>query len=115
MRFALIENGMVKELFEALPEFHPDVMALIQQVTDDTQPGMEQQADGRFAWPTPPAPNFKALAQAALDKSDMTALRCVKAGVAFPPAWLAYCTALRGIVTSGAGPLPVQPEYPAGT
>ncbi len=58
---------------------------------------------------------LKAQAQAALDASDMTAVRCVKAGVAFPSEWQTYVTALRAIVSSGTGTLPTQPAYPAGT
>ena len=57
-------------------------------------------------------------AQSALDRSDAVALRCWKAGVAFPAAWQAYTVQLRGIVTAAtgvAGALPVQPAYPAGT
>jgi len=56
-----------------------------------------------------------AQAQAALLKSDMTAIRCYKAGTAFPSAWQTYVTALRAIVTSGTGALPLQPAYPSGT
>jgi len=58
---------------------------------------------------------LKAQAQAALDSSDMTALRCVKAGVAFPEEWQTYVTALRDIVSSGTGTIPDRPAYPAGT
>lgn len=54
-------------------------------------------------------------AQSALDKSDLVATRCFKAGVAFPSAWQTYVTALRAIVSSGAGTIPTQPSYPAGT
>ena len=59
--------------------------------------------------------DLKAQAQAALYKSDLVALRCIKAGVAFPAAWVAYVSALRGIVSSGTGAMPIQPTYPAGT
>lgn len=56
-------------------------------------------------------------AQAALNKSDMVALRCVKAGVAFPAVWQTYTTALRAIVAAQSGTpgtLPVMPAYPSG-
>lgn len=64
--------------------------------------------------PPEPAPvfDYKAEAQAALDKSDLVALRCFKNGVPFPAEWATYCAALRAIVVSGVGPLPVQPAYP---
>ncbi len=74
----------------------------------------------------PPAPTpaqlwaaYQAKAQAALTKSDMVAIRCVKAGVVFHDKWLAYVQALRAIVAAPSGdaaqPLPAQPPYPAGT
>lgn len=62
-----------------------------------------------------PVIDCKSLALAALDVSDSTALRCFKSGIAFPAEWQNYITALRGIVKSGAGPLPDRPAYPAGT
>lgn len=58
---------------------------------------------------------LKTQAQAALDASDMTALRCLKAGVAFPSEWQTYVAALRAIVDSGTGTIPTTPDYPAGT
>ena len=54
-------------------------------------------------------------AQAALDKSDLVALRCFKNGVPFPTEWATYCAALRTIVVSGVGTIPVQPDYPKGS
>lgn len=68
---------------------------------------------------TPPAPavDSRVAAQAALDRSDMTALRCFKAGVAFPPTWQVYVIELRAIVAGGpsSAALPTQPAYPTGT
>ena len=61
---------------------------------------------------------YQAKAQAALDKTDMVALRCLKAGVTFPAAWQTYAKELRNIVsasTGNTGTLPVQPEFPEGT
>lgn len=60
------------------------------------------------------ARDLAAQAQAALDASDRTLLRCVETGVTVPPAWTAYRAALRAVV-QGGGPLPVRPEYPMGT
>lgn len=65
--------------------------------------------------PAPPPPDYKALAQAALDRSDVTVVRCVSAGLAVPAEWQAYRVALRAIVNSGVGPLPARPDYPAGS
>ncbi|MBS1170014.1 MAG: hypothetical protein H6R01_932 [Burkholderiaceae bacterium] len=62
---------------------------------------------------------YQAQAQAALDATDMVALRCFKAGVAFPDAWGGYVETLRAIVRADSGDpaqsLPAQPDYPAGT
>ena len=65
-------------------------------------------------------PAYKAQAQAALDRSDTTVLRCTEVGVAVPAAWAAYRKALRAIVSPASAPdptlpLPVQPAFPAGT
>ena len=67
--------------------------------------------------PPEPAPvfDYKSEAQAALDKSDLVALRCFKNGVPFPAEWATYCVALRTIVVSGVGPIPAQPDYPKGS
>lgn len=51
----------------------------------------------------------------ALIQSDITALRCVKAGIAFPVAWQEYVASLREIFQTGVGLLPEQPAYPEGT
>lgn len=59
--------------------------------------------------------DLKSQAQKALDKSDLVATRCFKAGVAFPSAWQTYVTSLRAIISTGTGTLPTQPSYPAGT
>jgi hypothetical protein len=83
-------------------------------------------ASGNPTLQDPPAPSsgklwaaHQAQAQAALDASDMTALRCFKAGVAFPSDWLTYVAALRTIVKATTGDpsqaLPTRPAYPANT
>ena len=38
-----------------------------------------------------------------------------KNGVPFPAEWATYCAALRAIVVSGVGPVPVQPNYTKGS
>jgi hypothetical protein len=61
---------------------------------------------------------LRAQANLALDKSDIVASRCYKAGVAFPSAWLTYVESLRNIVNgtdTTSTSLPVTPTYPAGT
>lgn len=58
-------------------------------------------------------------AQAALDKSDITILRCFESDVTVPADWREYRAALRGIIVasenSDALKLPAVPEYPPGT
>lgn len=60
----------------------------------------------------------KQQAQIALNKSDLTMMRCVEAGITAPAAWNTYRKALRAIVTGvdiTSTVLPTQPPYPAGT
>lgn len=59
--------------------------------------------------------DLKSQAQTALNKTDLVALRCLKAGVSFPSEWQTYVTSLRSIASSGTGSLPDQPPYPIGT
>lgn len=51
-----------------------------------------------------------------LTETDLVAIRCLKAGVAFPSEWLTYVNKLRAIVNTMTGdassPLPVKPMYP---
>lgn len=62
---------------------------------------------------------YKLKAQNALNKTDSVAIRCLKAGVTFPVAWISYTQALRTIVSSPnvdpTQPLPTQPPYPNGS
>lgn len=99
-------------------------MTLIKSIiTPDGQKDVPMTADEEAAFLAEQATNqaaqaildLKSQAQKALDKSDLTALRCIKAGVTFPAEWQAYVKALRGVVDTGNGPLPSQPAYPAGT
>lgn len=57
-----------------------------------------------------------AQAQAMLDASDITMIRCVEHGLAVPAEWSTYRTALRAVVAAGgASALPSKPSYPAGS
>jgi len=63
--------------------------------------------------------SYKQLAQVKLNKTDLVALRCVKAGIEFPQDWKDYTAALRYIVGSETGDytaiLPIKPDYPEGS
>ena len=62
--------------------------------------------------------DFVSSAKNALDESDMVAIRCMKAGTAFPSAWQTYTTELRAIINGSdttSTSLPTKPAYPAGT
>lgn len=59
---------------------------------------------------------YQAIAQAALDASDITFARALEDGKTWPQTWKDYRTALRAIVSAPSGdatqPLPVRPAYP---
>jgi len=62
---------------------------------------------------------YQLQAASLLAKGDTVAIRCIKAGVAYPTDWLAVDMALRAIVSTSSGvpgTLPTYPTtYPAGT
>ena len=58
---------------------------------------------------------LKVTAQTALDKSDVTLIRCAENGVVVPLEWAAYRKALRSVISGAASIMPTQPAYPAGT
>ena len=58
---------------------------------------------------------LKQQAQTALDKSDITILRCYEKSVAVPPEWVAYRTTLRTVIIGASTTIPTMPNYPAGT
>jgi hypothetical protein len=53
-------------------------------------------------------------AQDALIVSDLVALRCFKAGAAFPEAWHSYVVQLRDVIRGQSQALPAAPDFPAG-
>lgn len=84
--------------------------------------GVEPDPDWSQVAPPPTAEQRRRLLQgqacAGLDKTDKVATRCFKAGVAFPPAWRQYTTALRAIANgtdTASTSLPERPDYPEGT
>jgi hypothetical protein len=56
-------------------------------------------------------------AQTAIEKTDITILRCYENAVTVPATWKELRTALRAIIsgTSTATELPTMPDYPEGT
>lgn len=65
--------------------------------------------------PAPMPASTRSLAVAALDATDAVAIRCFKAGVAFPDEWRVYVAQLREIVRADSGELPKRPAFPEGT
>lgn len=115
-RCALVRasDGLVENVILADPADYQPEAGLSLIASDTAGPG-DTYSGGVFTQPAP-ASDYPAEAKAALDASDMTAIRCMKAGVAFPAEWLSYCTTLRAIMNgTQAGPLPARPDYPAGT
>lgn len=92
----------------------------VSAVTPAPQPGWtatETAGAWTFAAPVAPTVDMRPAAQAALDRSDITIIRCYEHAVPAPAAWATYRGALRAIVAGGptSAALPVQPAYPAGT
>lgn len=83
-----------------------------QAILSDTDPRY-------LAFLNPVWPAYQQQAQSALDKSDVTILRCTENSVTVPTAWATYRAALRAIVRATTGdatlPLPTRPAYPSGT
>lgn len=115
--FALVSNNAVvetaSETFPVNPAF---IWVDITSISPTPAFGWTYTGSA-FVAPTIPEIDMRPQAQSALDKTDMTALRCFKAGKAFPSDWQAYVAALRAIVTgpSTTTALPGMPDYPAGT
>jgi hypothetical protein len=121
--YARIQGGSVAELFT--PPVGVPVSACfngaltwvdVTSVSPAPQPGWTYTA-GVFAAPVVSASDTRGAAQAALDKSDITVIRCIEHAVAVPAAWTTYRAALRAIVAGGptSAALPTAPTYPAGT
>ena len=122
MRYALIENNLVVNIIELanLSDWHTPTDILIQSDIAD----IGDSYDGASITPklVPILPKtwnqFQAQAQSLLDKSDLVAIRCLKAGIAFPVVWQTYVVELRAIVSATSGDatvaLPVQPAFPTG-
>ena len=62
-----------------------------------------------------PADDTVLRATLALTESDRTLLRCFEADISLPTEWKDYRSALRKIIRSGSGTIPVRPPFPPGT
>ena len=62
-----------------------------------------------------PADDTVLRATIALTESDRTLLRCFEADISLPTEWKDYRSALRKIIRSGSGTIPVRPPFPPGT
>lgn len=119
MRWALVDaNSVIQNLIEydpALPHgpYTPPDGLTLQEVNDWLVAG--NNTGDPVSVPIVNPAVLIGQAKYALIQSDDTAIRCLKAGVAFPAEWLAYVAALRTIAAGGPGPLPDKPAYPAGT
>jgi hypothetical protein len=58
-QYALIQDDVIREIFDNMPVFHADLMAQIETVADDVTPGMVRQDDGVFAIPSEPIESIK--------------------------------------------------------
>ena len=113
-----VKNGYTLEPVTVLaqPTFDPATQVCTQNVLPTLVGGI-----WALGWTVAPMPadqlaaQLKTKAQAALDKSDVTILRCIENRVVVPAEWATYRKALRALVASGTGTMPTQPAYPQGT
>lgn len=115
--FALVFNGRVAQIASAqFPVVSAMTWVDVTAVSPAPQPGWTYNGSA-FAAPATPAIDSRAAAEIALDKSDVTIIRCVEHTVAIPAEWTAYRAALRAIVASGptSAALPAVPAFPTGT
>lgn len=117
--WAYIHSGTVIELTGTDPAGRFDAsMVWVNTAGVSPAPQAGWTYDGTsFAAPVAPAVDMRPAAQAALDRSDVTVIRCYEHAVAVPAAWATYRGALRAIVAGGAtsAALPTQPAFPAGS
>lgn len=129
LTYARIDGGLIAEIFQTAGDittmFHPSLVWVdVTSITPAPAPGWAaSQSGGQWSFSAPASKatwvQYQAMAQVALDQSDVTVLRCYENGVTVPAAWATYRKALRAIVGAGSGdpslPLPTKPAYPAGT
>lgn len=113
------EDGMMVDVTIQVPQVQQIMVEKTIQVLVETDIPLtdEEQAALETERAAVNVSMLKVKASAALDKSDLTAIRCLKAGVAFPVEWQTYVADLRAIVAgrSQETALPAAPAFPAGT
>jgi hypothetical protein len=111
MTYALIQNGLVHELWAENPNL--DGLDIVEVTNSSVAVGWEY-ADGAFS-PSSFVPDYVQEAHARLYDNDVIIIRCLKAGVAYPDEWKAFDIACRAVVDGTAqGPLPAVPTKPTG-
>ena len=71
MKYAVVNNDYIQELYDTPPPFHPDAF---EPVPDTAEIGMVGQQDGSFAFPVPD-PNIAIFAQISALESTQTPRR----------------------------------------
>ena len=92
-----------------------DYVATSEEVLFENPPSDEQIS---LSFPAYTALKAAKGAQAALNKSDSTVIRCVSAGIPVPQSWQTYRNALRAMANgtdTTSTSLPSMPDYPFGT
>ncbi len=126
--YALIEDNVVKELFDTLPVFHPDVMSMLHETSGGVEVGWIEDVDGDLV---PPAAGFNIWDKQAGDyvldvdgwtsqvrkKRDEKLAGCDFRMISDAPwdiaPWIAYRTALRDLPDAAGFPwTPESVEWP---
>jgi len=82
MQYAIVNAGLVHEIYAQRPDMHPDI---ITEVEDTVEVGMARQANGSFAFPVPSPEQINAAIDAqiiALESKQARPLREVALGMA---------------------------------
>lgn len=98
-------------------DVEPDWALDTGEILFDHEPTSEELLAAFPGYISPEVEAFRLTVKAALDATDIVAIRCCKAGITFPTEWQAYTAALRTMLSStdASQALPVMPAYPAGS